>query len=257
MQGFSNRSFGCIHTPQEKLVKIPQPVLYLGGGLGVVGAGPLPDLADSTDYFSRWRKQMVVNGLLGNGTWGDCVIVGVKCNLPGTQAANSTGTLLYFTEAQALSDYAEITGFAYTQATDNGTDPLDALNFYKNNGSILAFGQVNVRNPAHLAAAIEYFGGVAIALDIPGSWEGTTNWDVATDNIVGGHLVVLSGYNAQGNYIVETWAEDPPPVLTPAAISKYAQAGWVTVDNDWVAQNQQTLQGFNLQQLQQDLALVA
>jgi len=248
----TNRKYGCNHTPKETLAKVPFALSFLSAS----AAAPLPLIASTTDYYSRWRKQFVKLGLLGNDVWGDCVIVALKSNLPGTQAANSTGIMLSCTKAQALADYAALTGFDYTEATDNGTDPLVALKWYQQQGTILAFGQVDVTDPIHMACAIEYFGGVALALDFPASWQKTKNWDVTDEEPEGGHMIVLGSVNANGGYDVETWAEDPPPVITQAAVTQRAQAGWVTISNGWLETNGQTLQGYQLADLQAALALV-
>jgi len=249
----TNRKYGCIHTPKETLDKVPFALDFTASG-----SAALPLLASSTDYYSRWKGQFVKLGLLGNDYYGNCVIVAIKSNLPGTQAVNSTGTLLSCTEDQALEDYSAITGFKKGDPdTDNGTDPLVALQWYQQQGAILAFGQVDVTNPAHLACAIEYFGGVALALDFPGSWQTTTNWDVTDEDPEGGHMIVLGSVNANGGYDVETWAEDPPPVITQAAVTQRAQAGWVTISTGWFETNGQTLQDFRLADLQAALRLVA
>lgn len=250
--GFEGKRFGCIHTPPERLVKVPFALDFLDE----VSAGKIPNLSDTLNYSARWRTQMVKNGFLGNNKWGNCVEVAVFANCPGTQAVNATGALLTFTEQEMLDYYKTIVpGFDPNDPnTDTGTDPVDALIYAKKQGLILAYGQVNLQDPVHMSLAAEYFGGVLLATDVPGSWEQSQVWGVTdqnTDPIVGSHMVVLPDYSLAGDFAVETWAEIV--LMKQAALRKYGQAAYVAITPDWFAANQQTLQGFSLASLEAQL----
>ncbi len=250
--GFEGKRFGCNHTPEERLMKVPFALDFVDG----VSAGMIPDISDTLNYSARWRTQMVKNGYLGNNRYGDCVEVAVFANMPGTQAVNATGTSLAFTEQQILDYYkAIVPGFDQNDPnTDTGTDPVDALNYAKKQGLILAYGQVNLQNPVHMALAAEYFGGVLLATDVPESWESSTTWDVTDQNIdpiVGGHMVHLPDYSLAGDFGTLTWAE--VVLLKQAALHKYGRAAYVAITPYWFESNQQSLQGFNLASLQAHL----
>jgi len=251
MDGFRNRKFGLIHTPEARLAKVP----FITDHIDLTVRLPL--IADRVDYFARWADRYESNGLLGNGRVGDCVQVWAANSL-GTAQANSTGDLMSFTEAQVVGWYMAVTGYVEgDESTDNGTDPVDMLQWLKGQGMIEFWGRVDPLNTAHCAAATELFGGLGLAVDLPQDWEYTRDWNLTTSPIVGGHMILGSGFDADGNMPVQTWAMKPPPVLANAARIQYAQAAFVMGTREWLRATGQTLQGFDLAGLQARLALVA
>jgi hypothetical protein len=159
-------------------------------------------------------------GVLGNTQWGDCVFAGAAhehelwTRAGGAVPAN-------FTDANALSDYAAVTGFAYTDATDNGTDMADAASYRRKTGvvdangvrhQITAYMSLRVGDFDEMIQAAYLFGAVGIGINFPDSadtqFENGQPWDVvAGANLVGGHYIVCCGRAANGNALVVTWGK--------------------------------------------------
>jgi hypothetical protein len=243
---FKNHKLGVKRTPAHVLAKVPHVLDY------VDLAATLPLVADTCSYTKRLPSGLW--GMLGNDQYGDCVLVAIA-NGKNTQAANAGKPTTSYTTDQVLGWYSAVTGFKKSDpSTDNGTDPVEALDWAVKQGLVAAHGQVNLQDDSHVAAALYLFGGIQIALDFPEAWQSTSNWDVTSSAIVGGHMTVLSGYDATVNHDVETWAEIVR--LTNRARKKYGQAGYVIITNEWLAANGKTIQGLDIAGLKAASALV-
>jgi len=247
MRHFENGKFGLIHTPPERLKLVPHLLDYLPT------APALPVIADSTDYSLPLPNGLW--GMLGNDQYGDCVEVALV-NAICTQAQNAKVQVPQYTTDQVLAMYSAITGFKKSDpSTDNGTDPVDMLNWAQAQGLIVGWGQVPINDLGRLATAINLFGCVIAAVQVPENWMDSTTWDANGGPIEGGHAIVLPSYDRTGNCKVETWAELVK--LTPAGRAQYGVAAYGIITKPWLGGNNQTIQGFDLADLQSALQAVA
>src|SRR5262249_51925011 len=102
-------------------------------------------------------------------------------------------------------------------ATDDGRDEISVLNYWRKNGvpneghRILAYAGVDVDRVAHVKAAIAFFGGVYIGVELPLTAQSQEIWDVVPNageqgqpDSWGGHAIPILGYDADYLYVV-TW----------------------------------------------------
>jgi hypothetical protein len=239
---------GCNLTPQNRLKTVPFVTNYL----------TLPLISDSCDYVKRMNEPW---GMLGNDRYGDCVFAAFAHLCQG-MSANATGKARQFTDKQVLDWYSAVTGFDPDDpGTDQGTFPIDALNYLYRIGEIEAYGRVDPMNDAHVAAAIELFGGLYTAWYLPSAWSGKEIWDVGpnTDGpwrrgSGGGHMMSQHGYDGATNTPTVTWGD--VVTITAKARHIYCDEAYVLVTKDWLDAKGSTLQGFDLDGLKARLTLV-
>jgi hypothetical protein len=195
---------------------------------------PLPPPPPSTNYRADAGPsliQMFVNGLLGC-----CVISGRYHNI-----GLWTGGAFIASDAQVIRDYSAITGYdPGNPATDRGTDPVAALEWYAANdaadGSRIAgavgFDGARVATPAgldQLKQAIDLFiGGGWLTYCLPDAWVNplpSSNgfvWDVAGPaDPSNGHCTAILDYGPQG-VVIDTWGMWG--TVTWAAVAAYCTA---------------------------------
>lgn len=209
-------------------------------------------------------------GMYGNDEVGDCVIAGAMHEhlFWGT----TTGRPPTFTTQNALDAYSAITGFDPNAGppgenpTDQGTDPRKAAEYRRTTGIVDAYGQthkiagwvaVNPANRAHMLAAIHLFGAVGLAIAVPDSapaqfHDGKPWTPVAGAQIEGGHYICDVAYDTDWLYVV-TWGRVQP--MSWSFLGDYCQLALAYVSTDLLAHGKSP-DGFNLKQLQQDLAAV-
>lgn len=201
-------------------------------------------------------------GMLGNDQYGDCVFA---------QTGHSTmlwnaecGKVVPFTDASVLSDYAAVTGFdPKTGQNDNGTNMLDALNYWVKTGVVDAHGvrhklgafvQLKAGDFAQMEQAVYLFGSVAIGIKFPASAMKQFNagqpWDVVKGSKnEGGHCIPVVGKS--GNYHAVTWGKDIE--MTSAFYKKYCDEAYALLSLEMLTGGK-SLEGFNITQLNADLA---
>lgn len=244
-------ALGLIKTPAHRLATVPHICDF-------VSTSTLPLLADAVDFGSTMTQPW---GMLGNDDYGDCVIA-AKNHFLQCVSANATGTPIAVTTAQTLAEYSSITGFDKDDPdTDNGTVPLDALKYFLAHGEIVAYGQVDPTNDAHVAAAIQLFGGLYSGWDLPIAWQTADIWDVGPNTSGnwkpgswGGHMVNQVGHDGKCNTPTVTWGAIKQ--VTNAARHAYCTEAYALVTREWLKANGKTIQGFDLDALQAKLTLV-
>jgi hypothetical protein len=180
--------------------------------------------------------------MLGNDSWGDCVFAGAAhehyiWSLEGGRARAR------ITTADVLADYAAVTGFAFTEKTDNGTDVAAAAKYRQQTGirdalnvrhKIDAYVSLEAGNIDQLWLAIWLMGAAGIGIQLPLSaldqsdahGEGNTGvpWTVPdTVKMAGGHYVPGVGRDADGNILIVTWGKIQ--AMTPAFFSRFSDEG--------------------------------
>jgi hypothetical protein len=227
-----------------------KPRLKLGHFLTATAYRPPP--------AANWDAKVSAFDVLGNDAVGDCALAAQSHALQ-TWTANA-GTEVTSTTEDTLRAYSEVTGYDPADpSTDQGTVMQDALAYWRRTGmpiggtrhKILAFAEVDHRNPVELDAAIALFGEVLLGLSFPASAMDAFNqnepWDVWEDDggIEGGHAVCSARYDTYtGTWRVITWGREQE--ATAAFFSKYLDEAWCAISPEWIAANGTTPSGLDL-----------
>lgn len=228
----------------------------------------VPEVYGHANTFNNW-------GMLGNDQYGNCVFAGGdheemligNLALPGAPVGVEP---IKFTPANALADYAAVTGFnLQTGANDNGTDPRESFKYRQKTGLIDASGKrrkiaayvaVPINNLKTIAEATFIFDAVGIGFEFPGPAMEQFNkeepWDVVSGaQIEGGHYVPIVGKPKQGWFSVITWGRKQ--FMTEAFFKKYVVEAWAFITPESLnAKTQRNWGGYNWTELQKDLQKV-
>ena len=182
------------------------------------------------DYFDRPRLKpapptcrnsdavTVPLGMMANDEYGDCVFAAAGHG-EMVWTANA-GNIYVPPDADILSAYSAVTGFDPNDpSTDNGTDPLAALKYWRNTGisgrKIGAWAQVNAKRPEQLRQCIYLFEFCFMSLALPAALQVATIWDIPAGQRLGddwkpgswgGHEVAGVDYDEQGVWVI-TWGQ--------------------------------------------------
>ena len=138
---------------------------------------------------------------------------------------------------------------------------LDVLKYWRNKGiaghRILAFVQVNQKNPTQVTQAINLFGGLYAGFALPKSCRAQIGkiWDVDVSpngdpGSWGGHAVYMPTYSPT-RLVCVTWAQLQQ--MTQAFFREYADECYGIVTQDWIAKNKLSPSGFDVNALLADL----
>lgn len=201
-------------------------------------------------------------GMLGNDKLGDCVCAEAG---HGTILFNQeAGKLVKILEGDVISMYSAVTGYTPDDpSTDQGTDMQVAASYRRKTGlldskgyrhKILAYLALSVANTAQMKQAVYYFGGFGLGIQFPDSamtqFNEGKNWTVVKGSkIEGGHDVWVCGYDSEFVYLV-TWGRLIK--ATWAFVTHYMDEGLVYLSQE-ALNNNKSLEGFNLAQLESDL----
>jgi hypothetical protein len=208
----------------------------------------LPTAPANVDYSANIADW----GMMFNDQYGDCTIAAI-------------GHLIEaWTKGQTIIPDKDILNFyfAITGGQDTGCNELDVLNAWANAGldsdKIGAFAQVTPTNLDEVKQGIYLFNGLYIGVNLPQSaedqFQAGENWTVSGDNtIIGGHAVILVGYDTDYVYLV-TWGQ-----LVKATwdwFTTYTEESYVLIDNDYFT-GAKTAEGFDLDTLIGDLVAIS
>lgn len=153
-----------------------------------------------------------------------------------------------------------------TGVGDTGRYELDVLNFWKKHGlagyEVLAFARVDWRDHALLRTACWLFGGIYCGAGLPVAAQRQRKWDVAAGQKLsgewafgswGGHAFHIADADQHGVTVV-TWAETKR--VSWRWVNAYFDEAYAIISPEWLHHEHGTEspQGFNLKQLQADLA---
>lgn len=241
---------GCRLPPPHALVHAPRLERFML-------PGAIPDVAATIDWSDPALS--VLEDIEGNGTYGDCVEAEDAHAI--AVVTGNANTLFTYTAAMTLADYSAMTGFnASDPSTDQGTDPIAALNYrvttgYADGSRDVGWALVDASNQALVKYAVATFGTVKMWFGVPDSIvQSPPNasgfvWDVAAGapDQNNGHCIGSCGFNvtkvlvvgvtAQG-LLVYTWGM--LGIVTWAAVAAWfvpsAGGGMaVRVSRDWVS----------------------
>lgn len=221
---------------------------------------PIPTVIDYARRVAQWR--MYLNNLLG------CCVISAMAHQEDADSAEN-GSPVTITDADVLAGYEACGGYVQgNPATDRGTDPLVALNWWRQTGiagnKIGAFVSVNPRDEALVAAALYLFGGLFVGLELPKSAQTQTVWDVVGDgqsgdaapSSWGGHMIYIPAREAPGRYANITWGERLS--ITQRFIATYSpNETFAVIPDAWLNGSGQAPNGLNIAALTRDLAIVS
>jgi len=217
-----------------------------------------PNVFGHNAMFKDW-------GMLGNDIVGDCVFAGAdhETMIWTTEGKKPAS----FTNACALSDYSKVTGYVSGDpSTDNGTDVREALTYRRKTGikdskgkrhKIGAFLLLDQKNLNHILTATYLFSAVGIGLRFPDSameqFDQNKPWTVVKGpEPKEGHYVPIVGYDGKYIYCV-TWGKTQ--AMSIDFFLKYCDEAWAILSEEFLV-NGKSPEGFDLNQLKQDLSLL-
>ncbi len=223
----------------------------------------LPPAPASFGHALAFRKNAW--GMLGNDEFGDCVFAGADHeHMLWTKLAKDRHTP--FTTQDALTDYADCTGFSPDDPqSDRGTDMRVAAKYRKAKGVVDRAGKrhkvgaylfLEPGNWAQLRQAMHLFQCVGIGIQFPDSafdqFDAGEDWDVVEGaQVEGGHYIPGIGAHDEGHVHVVTWARRIE--MTRAFYELYCDETVVYLSEDMLRDGLSP-EGFNLEQLKEDLA---
>lgn len=226
-----------------------------------LNAADLPTLPARFGNLSAWNAWQW--GMLGNDTAGCCVFSGFahQCMM---WAATEGNMDVSFTVDQILGPdaYGETGYVPGDDSTDNGTDMVQACQFWKDKGffghTIRGFAEVKDHDNIAMAAYI--FGSVGIGISVTQAQMDQFNhnepWDVVDGSpTLGGHYVPVIGRNAMGNLLCVSWGR--LQAITPAFMEAQCDEAVCQVSDDWINSQSETPRGLKLNDLIEDMNVLA
>ena len=245
-----------------KLGKLPpdpaRKTLKFGEYINEAALPPIPSVFDLSYDVTKWP-------MYGNDDLGDCTCAAAGHMIQAWTAAKGAiqtpPTNLVEKTYWETGDPPSATGTA-GGPTDTGRVEADVLSYWRKNGigihhhKITAYTQISPGSTAHAQAGAYLFGGLYLGIALPITAQQQSEWDYVAntpDNDPGswgGHAVNVVGYDHDTVTIV-TWGATLK--MTWAFWQHYVDECWVLISPDWLSGGESP-QGFNLAQLQSDLA---
>lgn len=205
-------------------------------------------------------------GMLGNDQLGDCTCAGVAHLIQAWTDYN--GKPFVPTEADTIDFYCDTCGYVEGDpSTDNGGILLDVLNYWRKHGfnghSIDGYVAINTTDVQEVKNALYYFGGLYVGVALPISAQSQDVWDVpilgtrgkGAPGSWGGHCIAnVLQYDDVGLTTI-TWGALKR--MTWKFFLTYCDEAYAVLSPDWMDANGVSATGFNVAELQKDLALIA
>ena len=222
---------------------------------------PAPPLQhDLTSKINSW-------GMMENDQLGDCTCAAAG-HLIMEWTANAGKKMVTPTDKQIVAAYSAITGYnPQTGANDNGAVEIDVLNYWRQSGiakhKIGAYVALEPSNHIQIMDSVYIFEGCYIGLQLPVSAQAQVQnhqpWSVPPGGPTGdgkpgswgGHAVPVVAYDQRGVTVV-TWGALQS--MTWSFWEAYCDEAYAILSTDYLDDKQQSPAGFNMQQLQADLA---
>jgi hypothetical protein len=205
-------------------------------------------------------------GMMLNDSIGDCTCAGAGHMIEAWRA--SSGSPVVIPDAEVLSAYEFVSGYdPKTGDNDNGAVCLDVLNAWRkgtifSDHTISAYAKVEPSNHDQIKDAVWLFGGCYIGVALPICVQGKKSWTMphnphaasSQPGSWGGHCVDIVAYDSRGTWVV-SWGE-LIRVSWPF-LATYCDEAYAVLSHDWIGGKGQAPDGFDLAQLQADLAFVS
>ena len=213
-------------------------------------------LLPSVPASAAWSPKVKRWPMYANDRLGDCTCAAVGHMEEGWSANAGQPEV---PKEQAVLDLYWATGTA-----DTGRYCLDVLNYWHTRGfdgeRCTAFVQIDPRRLRHVELACWMFGGVYIGLLLPRSaqWQ-RDEWTLssgadARPGSWGGHAVNLIDYTRGAGPVCVTWGRLLP--MTWQFFEAYCDEAYAVLSPDWATQRQKAPSGFDVAQLERDLAAI-
>ena len=237
----------------------PRTLLMASYATAALPAPPLA-LDLTTSMKAPW-------GMMDNDQIGDCTCAAAG-HLMMEWTTNARKKTFVPGDKQIVAAYSAITGYnPKTGANDNGAAEIDVLNYWRQQGiaghKITAFVATEPANHTHIMDAVWIFGGCYIGLQLPKTAQAQTQnhqpWSVPPQGVKGdgapgswgGHAVPVMAYDSRGLTVI-TWGATQ--TMTWGFWEAYCEEAYAIISNDFLTGGRQAPNGFNLAQLQADLA---
>jgi hypothetical protein len=226
-------------------------------------AGTLPTPPASYDLTSKVKAW----GMMENDQIGDCTCAAAG-HLIMEWTANAGKKMATPSDKQVVAAYSAVTGYnPTTGANDNGAVEIDVLNYWRQSGiaghKIGAYVALEPSNHNHIMESVYIFEGCYIGVQLPVSAKGQVQhhhtWSVppggpngdGAKGSWGGHAVPVVAYDSRGVTVV-TWGALQK--MTWSFWEAYCDEAYAILSKDYLSKKKLTAEGFNLEQLQADLA---
>jgi hypothetical protein len=202
-------------------------------------------------------------GMMLNDQLGDCTCAAVYHSIQ-IWSLNAQGSMLTEPDNDVLSLYEQACGYSPADpSTDQGGVEQSVLSYLLNNGApmssgaphkISAFYEVDPRNTKDVKQTIYECGVAYIGIDVPANIMPDDGmppqlWQVVPNQeIIGGHAIALTGYNATGPFLI-SWGQKFQ--MTWDFFNQYTDEVYGIVDSEWIAKTGKTPCGMTLVQLEQ------
>ncbi len=237
----------------------PRTLLFATYAMAALPAPPA-----SLDLTSKVK---VPWGMMDNAQLGDCTCAAAG-HLLMEWTANAQSKIFTPSDNQIVAAYSAITGYnSKTGANDNGAVEIDVLKYWRQSGiaghKIQAFVALEPSNTTHIMDGTWIFGGCYIGLNLPKTAQAQTQnhqpWSVTSAGTTGdgapgswgGHAVPVVAYDARSLTVV-TWGA--LQTMTWGFWAAYCDEAYAILSPDFLGKAGKTPDGFNLAQLQEDLA---
>jgi hypothetical protein len=204
---------------------------------------------------ARWDKLYTGTwGVMGNNSYGNCVICTPAHTIMGMQAAESG--------IQTPISDADVISLSRKMGAMNGYNILDRLKYWKATGMwghrIWAYGSVDIRDTEAVRKAINTLGMLDIGVNLPDAWRGADVWGVGpgrkySPGSWGRHSVPFLGYDSNYLYAI-SWGEVIP--MTWEALQKYVDECYSVISPDFLAKDGVTPSGFDLIKMREDMTAI-
>jgi len=206
-------------------------------------------------------------GMMDNDQIGDCTCAAAG-HLIMEWTANAKKKMVTPSDKQIVAAYSAVTGYnPTTGANDNGAVEIDVLNYWRQSGiaghKIGAYMALEPSNHSHIMDSVYIFEGCYIGLQLPISAQAQVQnhqpWSVPPGGTTGdgkpgswgGHAVPVVAYDGRGVTVV-TWGA--LQTMTWSFWEAYCEESYAILSPDYMTGKKTTPQGFNLKELQADLA---
>lgn len=210
-------------------------------------------------------------GMLLNDQLGDCTCAGMLHAMQ-VWTYNASGTMRGMVDSEALWAYENFAGYnPQDPNTDQGGVEQTILTDWLKQGVLLADGsrdhlsaffEVDPRNTADVRRTIFECGVAYIGFNVPQSLENDMGnggvpqvWDVVAgqDQPVGGHCVILTGYDGQ-TFDLISWGSKYK--MTESFFTTFTDETYAVIDADWIKSTGSTPLGMTLAQLDAQMSAI-
>jgi hypothetical protein len=210
---------------------------------------PLPDAPEAVEVptVANWD-------MLGNDKYGDCTFAGM------VHAFMATANLEKEEETFPTTGETVTAYLTYTSGQDVGAVEAQLLQTWKDKEilgrQLIAYAPVPVSNQKQIKEVIHSFGLCYIGIKVPAACETQFQqhqpWAItntpADDQILGGHCVILVGYDSSYFYAI-TWGAIQK--VEYSWLTKYMDEAWAIITPEIASKD--GYNGLNLNQLKEDI----